>query len=348
MNSTSSVFTEERDDVAKMAQACDQAAHARLIAPPNPWVGAVLVTPQGTTFVGYTQRPGHAHAEPMALRRAGEAARGSTLYVTLEPCSHHGRTPPCADEIITAGVARVVVGIADPDPRVSGSGIDRLREAGIRVDVGVGSQMVREQLAPYIRQRTTGRPYVVVKAAASIDGRTAAPDGTSQWITGAQARADVHRLRAESDAILVGAGTAAVDNPRLTVRGVVASDGEEPRTPLRVVLGRAPDGAAMKPCLEVTGPLDEILDDLGSRDVVQLLVEGGANTAAQFHKAGLVDRYVMYLAPMFMGGGDGSPIFSGLGATTLSEAFRGTLDNVHQLGDDVRLDILPTDTTDEG
>ena len=188
-------------------------------------------------YAGATAPPGGPHAEVTALARAGDAARGATLYVTLEPCAHHGRTPPCTDAIVAAGVARVVVGIEDPDQRVAGRGIAALRAAGIDVTVGVAADEVAEQLAPYRKHRATGQPCVVLKLAASLDGRTAAPDGTSRWITGEAARRDVHRLRAHSDAVLVGAGTVRADDPELTVRLDGASDGPQP---LRVVLGRPP------------------------------------------------------------------------------------------------------------
>ena len=176
--------------------------------------------------------PGGRHAEVVALDLAGEAAAGSTVYVTLEPCSHHGRTPPCAEALIAAGVARVVVGVEDPDRNVAGRGIDRLRQAGREVTVGVSSAAVRASLAAYLAHRRRGRPWVVLKLACTLDGRIAAPDGTSKWITGPEARADAHGLRAESDAILVGAGTVRADDPALTVRD---ADG---RDPLRVVLGQ--------------------------------------------------------------------------------------------------------------
>jgi diaminohydroxyphosphoribosylaminopyrimidine deaminase/5-amino-6-(5-phosphoribosylamino)uracil reductase len=181
----------------------------------------------------------------------------------------------------------------------------------------------------------------VLKLAATLDGRTAAADGSSRWITGDEARQDAHRLRAESDAILVGAGTVRADDPRLTVRGIVAADGAEPRQPLRVVLGRAGAGAAIQPCVELQGDLPAVLDDLGRRDIVQLMVEGGADVAGQFHRAGLVDRYVLYLAPALMGGDDGAPLLSGPGASTIGGLTRMKLDRLVKLGEDLRLDLVP-------
>ncbi|MGI9594758.1 MAG: bifunctional diaminohydroxyphosphoribosylaminopyrimidine deaminase/5-amino-6-(5-phosphoribosylamino)uracil reductase RibD [Acidimicrobiales bacterium] len=325
-----------------MARAVARAGHSRLLAPPNPWVGSVLVCDDGTSFEGSTRRPGGNHAEREVLARAGSRAAGATLYVTLEPCSHHGRTPPCVEAIIEAEVAIVVIGVVDPDPNVAGSGVAALEAAGIPVIVGPGADLVERQLEPYLVHRRTGRPFVVLKLAATLDGRTAAADGTSQWITGEQARADAHLIRARSDAILVGAGTVRDDDPRLTVRGVVASDGRPVREPLRVVLGAAPAGAAVNPCLELSGPLTEVLDELGSRDVVQLMIEGGATVAGRFHAEGLVDRYVIYLAPAFMGGDDGSPVLAGAGAATIGELVRGRVQSVRQVGPDIRVEVRPS------
>lgn len=313
-----------------MRRAIGVASAVRASTSPNPWVGAVV---DPGCYEGATQPPGGPHAEIVALEAAGDAARGATLVVTLEPCAHHGRTPPCVDAIIEAGVARVVVGIEDPDPNVRGRGIARLREAGIDVEVGVLADEVRAQLAPYLKHRSTGRPWLVLKLAASLDGRTAAPDGSSQWITGEEARADAHRLRAESDAVIVGAGTVRADDPSLTVRHV------EGRDPLRVVLGKAPADAKVHPALELEGDLTAVLDELGRRGVVQALVEGGATVAGAFHRAGLVDRYVVYLAPTLFGGDDGRPMFAGAGAATIDDVWRGQITDVERLGDDLRLEL---------
>ena len=320
-------------DAAAMHRARDLAAAVRGTTSPNPWVGCVVVAADGTTFEGATRPPGGAHAEVVALAAAGEAARGATLYCTLEPCDHQGRTAPCTDAIVAAGVARVVVAIEDPDPLVAGAGLARLRGAGIDVEVGVGAAEAEAQLAPYLKHRRTGRPWVVLKLAATLDGRTAAANGSSQWITGEPARADAHRLRAQSDAVLVGAGTVRADDPALTVRLV------EGRDPRRVVLGRAPAGARVQPALEVDGPLDEVLDDLGRQGVLQLLVEGGATVAHAFHQAGLVDRYVLYLAPALMGGDDGRGLFAGPGAPSIADLWRGRLVGVERLGDDLRVEL---------
>ena len=331
------------DDVQHMRRAIALAATVRGSTAPNPWVGCVVfpsthASDVATFFEGCTAPPGGPHAEVTALAHAGEAARGATLYATLEPCVHHGRTPPCTDAIIGAGVSRVVIGIQDPDDRVGGRGVAALREAGIEVTEGVAAAEVTEQLAPYIKHRRTGHPWVVLKMAASLDGRTAAPDGSSRWITGAAARRDVHRLRGSSDAVLVGAGTVRVDDPELTVR---LDDGREAgdEQPLRVVLGRAPEAANVQPALELGGDLGGVLDELGKRGVLQLLVEGGATVAHEFHAAGLVDRYVLYLAPALFGGDDGAPLFAGPGAGTIADVWRGRLISVEQLGEDLRVEV---------
>ncbi|MGN6696240.1 MAG: bifunctional diaminohydroxyphosphoribosylaminopyrimidine deaminase/5-amino-6-(5-phosphoribosylamino)uracil reductase RibD, partial [Aquihabitans sp.] len=247
------------DDAARMQQAIDAAAAVRAQTSPTPWVGCVIESAGGEVFVGATEPPGGRHAEVVALDAAGEAARGATAWVTLEPCSHTGRTGPCADALLAAGIARVVVALEDPDARVSGAGIERLRAAGVEVVVGTLADAVRTQLAAYLKHRSTGRPWVVLKAGASIDGRTAAPDGSSQWITGGAARADAHQLRADSDAIVVGAGTVRADDPSLTVRNVEGKD------PIRVVLGEAPAGAKVLPALQFSGELTDLLDELGGR-----------------------------------------------------------------------------------
>lgn len=328
------------DDPALITRAIELGAGARAISPPNPWVGCVLVTRAGARYEGATEAVGGRHAERVAMDAAtasGADLGGATAYVTLEPCSHHGRTPPCADALVEAGVGRVVVGILDPDPRVSGAGVARLRAAGVEVSLGEGADLVEASLAPYLTHRRTGRPYVVLKLAASLDGRTAAPDGTSQWITGPEARADAHALRAASDAVLVGAGTVRADDPSLTVRDAPAPRGD----PLRVVLGRAPDGAKVHPCIERSGPLGLLLDELGSLGHVQVLVEGGAQVAQQFHAAGLVDRYVVYIAPALFGGDDAVGLFRGPGAATLSDVPRGRFISVVPLGSDLRIDLEP-------
>jgi len=321
-----------------MARAIELARGVRMTTSPNPWVGCVIVARDGEVVgEGATAPPGGPHAEIAALAAAGERARGATVYVTLEPCAHQGRTPPCSDALIRAGVARVVAGVVDPDERVAGTGFQALEEAGVTVSRGVCAKAVGDQLRPYLVHRSTGRPYVVLKLAATLDGRTAAPDGSSRWITGAEARRDVHRLRAESDAVLIGAGTVRRDDPALTVR--LDDTPASARQPLRVVLGHVPKAARVRPALELAGDLGDVLDELGRRGVLQLLVEGGAHVAHDFHRDGLVNRYVWYLAPAFLGGDDGWPLFAGPGAATMQDAWRGRLVSVGRLGDDLRLEV---------
>jgi diaminohydroxyphosphoribosylaminopyrimidine deaminase / 5-amino-6-(5-phosphoribosylamino)uracil reductase len=323
------------DDVTMMAHAAAVGRTARSVARPNPWVGAVVVDASGALLAsGATEAPGERHAEVVALDAAGHSAAGATLYVTLEPCVHTGRTPPCTDRILSSGIVRVVVAVLDPDTRVAGRGIEALRAAGMTVDVGCGHDEVATDLAPYLHHRATGRPYVVLKWASTLDGRTAAADGTSRWITSEPARRDVHQLRADSDAVLVGAGTVRADDPELTVR----LEGVE-HQPLRVVLGEAPRNARVHPCLEFRGELVALLDDLGARGVLQLLVEGGASVAHEFVAQGLVDRLVAYVAPALLGGDDGAPVLRGVGAPTIAAAWRGRFVSVATVGEDLRVEV---------
>lgn len=319
------------------------ASRVRFITSPNPWVGAVIATPDGEIFDGATRPPGGQHAERVALDAALDKTSGATLFSTLEPCDHSGRTGPCTDAIIAADLARVVIGCPDPDPNVAGRGVQKLRSAGISVEIGVCSAEIGVQLLPYLHHRKHGRPYVVMKLAASLDGRTAAPDGTSQWITGPEARRQVHRIRAESDAIIVGAGTVRSDDPSLTVRDwTPAVDVEAPDLdPRRVVLGKAPPSAKVHPCVELTGNVAEVLDRLGQDGVLQVMVEGGARTAATFHAAGLVDRYELFLAPALFGGDDGSPLLAGSGAETIADLWRGEMVHMARLGGDLHVSLLP-------
>jgi len=326
-------------DETWMARAVDLAWTARVEAHPNPWVGAVVVDAEGELAgEGATAAPGGPHAEVVALAQAGGRAKGATLYVTLEPCSHWGRTPPCAEAVIAAQVARVVVAVADPDPKVAGSGLARLRQAGVEVVVGLLEDQVEGQLAPYLAQRRRGRPWVVLKLALSVDGRIAGPDSSSKWITGPAARADAHVLRAMSDAIVVGANTVRQDDPELTVRLA------EGRSPKRVVLGEPPPGARVMPAEVHKGDLLELLDRLGAEGALQVLFEGGAQVAGQLHRQGLVDQYVFYLAPVLLGGDDGLAAFAGPGAPSLEAAWRGRIAGVRHLGPDLRIDLVALGT----
>jgi diaminohydroxyphosphoribosylaminopyrimidine deaminase/5-amino-6-(5-phosphoribosylamino)uracil reductase len=361
-----------RDEDA-MAQALQVSAAARRRSAPNPWVGCVLVRDRVVVGEGASRAPGGAHAEAVALEQAGDRALGATAYVTLEPCSHQGRTPPCADALIESGVRRVVAALEDPDPRVAGAGFERLRAAGVEVVTGVGADAAARELAPYLHHRRTGRPFVVAKVAMSIDGRIAAADGTSRWITGDTARADAHELRADSQAIVVGAGTALADQPALTVRAV---EHMPDRQPLRVALdarGRVPAtgplfdtdlaptlvittsaapadavdawrsaGAKVETVAPAAGgsgvDLDEVFELLGREGVLQALVEGGsALTTAVFGR--YADRLVVYMAPVALGT-TGVPVLANAGPESMRDADmnRYSLVGVRQLGGDVRLD----------
>jgi diaminohydroxyphosphoribosylaminopyrimidine deaminase/5-amino-6-(5-phosphoribosylamino)uracil reductase len=369
------VVAAERDpDEAWMGRAVALAEGGRGRTSPNPMVGAVLVRDGRVVGEGFHRAAGLAHAETAALAAAGELAAGATCYVTLEPCAHQGRTPPCADALVAAGVARVVAAMADPDPRVDGAGLARLRAGGVEVVTGVGAEAVAEQNAAYLTHRRLGRPRVTLKAAASLDGKVAAPDGTSQWITGPAARADAHRLRAEADAVLVGAGTALADDPRLTVR----LPGHAGRQPLRVLAdaaGRVGTGghlfdgeAATLVATTPTAPaaavdawkaagaevlvckeapvgqgvdLEDLVRALGERGVLELLVEGGPRLQASLWAAGLADRLVWYLAPLAIGGAGAPGLLGGAGAATLADARRLRLASVDHLGDDLRVVAYP-------
>ena len=324
------------DDSTTMQRAIANGAAVRASTAPNPWVGAVVTATDGSTFDGATTQPGGPHAEVVALAAAGHRALGATLTVTLEPCAHHGRTAPRTDAIVAAGIRRVVVGIEDPDNRMMGRGIAALTAAGVEVSVGQRSAEIEAELEPYLVHRRTGRPFVILKLAATVDGRIAAANGTSRWITGPDARSDVHRLRAESDPVLVGAGTVRADDPALTVRHV---DG---RDPLRVVLGRAPADARIRPCLELLGDLGEVLDELGRQGVLQVLVEGGATVAHHFHHAGLVNRYVVYLAPALAAGSDAMAMFHGPAARDIDSVWRGNFRSVTALGANLRIELDAT------
>ncbi len=276
-----------------MAQAIILGEQARGTTAPNPNVGCLVVRDGAVVGQGATQPGGRPHAEAVALAQAGESARGATLYTTLEPCAHVStRGPACADLAVAAALARVCVALEDPDPRTAGAGLARIADAGIAVDVGTGAEAAARSIAGFLHRVTRARPYVTLKLAQSIDGRIAMPDGTSRWITGDQARDHAHRLRAESDAILVGRGTFDADAPRLDVR----IPGLEARSPRRYLLttGSAPEGwtalASPKAIASMT-------------DVNDLLVEGGARTASAFLRADLIDRMMIYTAPVVIGAG---------------------------------------------
>jgi diaminohydroxyphosphoribosylaminopyrimidine deaminase / 5-amino-6-(5-phosphoribosylamino)uracil reductase len=314
---------------------------------PNPNVGAVVLDRAGTVVgEGCHQRAGGPHAEVVALADAGDRALGGTVLVTLEPCAHTGRTGPCADALITAGVARVVVAVPEPT-EFAGGGADRLRAAGVDVELGVEQDAAEHgALAGWLTGVREHRPYVVWKVAATLDGRVAAADGTSRWITGDQARAAVHRVRATCDAVVVGSGTALTDDPQLTVRD---ADGRTTgRQPLRVVVdrrGRLPETArvlddAAPTYISRAGTPAGLLAELFDRDVHRVLLEGGPTLAAAFLRAGLVDEAIVHLAPTLLGAGPS--LVGDLGISTMSGALSFRIVDLIPMGGDVQIRLLPT------
>ena len=355
-------------DEAYMRRAIALASGGLGLASPNPMVGAVVVRGGQIVGEGWHEGPGTPHAEPRALEAAGHRARGATLYVTLEPCNHTGRTPPCAAAVAAAGIARVVVGTRDPSPIVDGRGLEALRSAGVTVDVGVLQREARDLIAGFAKHSLTGVPHVVLKLAASLDGKTAAADGSSRWITGEAARREVHVMRARADAVVVGSGTAMADDPSLTVR----LDGYAGRQPLRVLVdgsGRTPatgklfDGdapvvvattsaapAAARDRWERAGaevlafdpapagvPLGALMEALGKRDVQEVLIEGGSRLAASVLVEDIADRLVLYVAPKVVGGSTAPGVVGGTGAATIADALGVRIESVAMLGEDVRI-----------
>jgi len=310
------------EDARWLAAAAALAARARPMSRPNPAVGAIVVSQGKVVGLGWTRPGGRPHAEAEALAMAGDAARGGTLYVTLEPCAHDSpRGPACAELVAASGLARVVIGCGDPDPRTAGKGVERIRAAGIAAEV-IASPACADSLAGYLMLRRRGRPLVTLKLATSLDGCIATASGESQWITGPEARAHAHAMRAKSDAILVGGGTLRADAPRLDVR----LPGLEARSPARWVLtrGTAPEGWQALPSPDAIGAM---------ADVQYLTVEGGAGAAAAFLAAGLVDRLELYRAPIVIGGG--MPCIGDIGLASLADAHgRWRLCERRQLGSD--------------
>ncbi len=342
---------------------------------PNPAVGAVIVSGGRIVGRGATRPAGKSHAEVIALAEAGVAAGGATLYVSLEPCSHHGRTPPCTEAIIAAGVARVVVAVVDPFPVVNGSGIAALRRAGLSVDVGTCADDAHRINAGFFSRVGTGRPLVTAKYAMTLDGRIATRTGHSRWITGPDARLEAHRLRDRVDAVLVGSGTVMADDPRLTTRLSPDLAGQGgPHHPLRVVV----DGRGVTPLsakvLDPTQPgntlvatseasspdwrraiartgndlfvaglgprvdLPVLLTELGRRGCNEVMVEGGGHLIGALFDAGLVDRVAAFVAPVIAGGAAAPGPVGGHGIATMPEALRLTNRRVRQLGDDVLIE----------
>ncbi len=321
------------DDFMRLALA--EAGKGRGRTHPNPAVGALVVRGGRVVSRGHHQRAGLPHAEVNALRAAGERARGADVYVTLEPCNHQGRTPPCTEALIAAKVRRVFFGSADPNPLVAGKGGQRLRRAGIEVRAGVLREQCDAAIEPWFKYITTGMPWVVLKAAITLDGKLAARSGRPRFISSPQSRALVHRWRDELDAVLVGAGTVRADDPRLTVRGVPRG-----RNPLRVVLGEVPKKAKLlrEPGETVSerGPVRSVLRRLAARGITSVLVEGGARVHGEFLRAHAWDELRLFVAPKLFGPDALSwAVFAGAPVEDL------TLRSIERVGADALLVLRP-------
>jgi diaminohydroxyphosphoribosylaminopyrimidine deaminase / 5-amino-6-(5-phosphoribosylamino)uracil reductase len=358
------------DREAHMRRALDLAARGWGRVSPNPMVGCVLVRDGRVVGEGWHEGPGTEHAEAMALRLAGPRAAGATAFVTLEPCTHHGRTPPCAPALIGAGVEAVIVASRDPNPVVDGRGLGALRDAGLVVEEGVGREEADRQNVAFRTHVRTGLPFVVLKMASSLDGKAAARDGSSKWITGPGSRADVQRLRAWADAVAVGAGTVLADDPALTVRDPSLGSA---RPPLRVVVdatGRVPGDRRsfdpVAPTLVATtelAPFDRrqewldagadvavlerdaddgvsvraLVEALGKRDVQGLVIEGGPTFAWSAVRDGAVDQVVLHVAPSLVGGREAPGWLAGEGFAPISHAGRVDLATVERIGPDLKV-----------
>jgi diaminohydroxyphosphoribosylaminopyrimidine deaminase/5-amino-6-(5-phosphoribosylamino)uracil reductase len=345
-----------------MRRALELAERGRGFVEPNPLVGAVLVRNDQIVGEGWHQRYGEAHAEINALAVAGEGAQGATLYVTLEPCCHHGKTPPCTDAMLRSGVRRVVAAMRDPFPAVSGKGIEILQRAGIDVTVGVCEAEAQRFNAPYLKLTITGRPYVHAKWAMSLDGKIATRTGNSKWISNPRSRSRTHELRGRMDAIVVGIGTVLADNPLLTARP------PGPRTPMRIVLdshGRTPlssqlvhtaretptmivttesganelqnHGCSIVSVPEVAGrvSIPGLLDELGRRRMTNVFVEGGSNVLGSFLDAREIDEVEVFIAPKLLGGAAALSPFGGEGAARIEEALTLTEYRIEELDGDL-------------
>ena len=353
-----------------MAQALRLAERGLYTTTPNPRVGCVIVRDGKVVGSGWHQRAGEPHAEIHALTQAGELAQGATVYVTLEPCSHHGRTPPCAEALVKAGVGRVVVAMVDPNPQVEGEGLAQLQQAGIQTDIGLLEKEARDLNIGFVSRMTSGRPWLRLKIAASLDGKTALNNGVSQWITGPDARRDAHRLRARSCAVLTGIGTVLADDPMLNVREV-----ETTRQPLRVVVdsalrmsptakmllaedilvvtassdpvkaGRLREAGAevlVLPPLDGRIDLARMLDELGKRGINEITVEAGRSLNGALLRQGLVDEFVIYLAPLLLGD-RARGMFDLPELVEMGGRRELRLIDVAMVGRDVRIRALPSD-----
>lgn len=367
-------------DAAWMARALQLAIHGLYTTGVNPRVGCVLVKDSQLIGEGWHERAGEAHAEVMALRdaeRRGHDVKGATAYVTLEPCAHHGKTPPCAEALINAGISRVVAAMADPNPLVAGKGFALLQAAGIAVAAPLMTAEAEALNVGFVKRMRSGLPWVRLKMAGSLDGRSALANGQSQWITGPEARADGHRFRARAQAIITGVGTVVADDPQLTVRGVAAPTGQTGQplsriAPLRVVVDshlRTPTSASILQggCLIATASvdpiktaalqaagaeivvlpgadgrvvLDALLRHLAQRGTNEVHVEAGAQLSGAFCKAGLVDEWVLYMAPALLGC-DARGWFDGLNLTRLEQKIRLKFQDVRLLGPDLRIVVRP-------
>lgn len=341
-----------------MQRALELARLGRGFVEPNPMVGAVLVREEQLVGEGFHERFGAAHAEVNAIRQAGESARGATLYVTLEPCCHQGKTPPCTEAVIYAGIRRVVAAMRDPFPKVASGGVAALREAGIAVEVGEMDAEARDLNAPYLTLLERGRPFVHAKWAQTLDGKIASRTGHSQWISGEESRRFVHEWRGKMDAILVGAGTVRADDPQLTARP------PGPRTPLRIVLTRSGELAdcqllrtAQEIPVLVAGPrftydqraryesfgcdlfeltdIGSLLAELGRRRMTNLLVEGGSEILGAFGDGDWIDEVHIFIAPKLLGGRDALPPFGGAGSERVDWAHAFEFRDIKQFGRDV-------------
>ena len=357
------------DDVY-MRRALELAERGRGIVSPNPLVGAVVVKDGEVVGEGWHEGPGHPHAEIVALETAGQRARGADLYVSLEPCSHYGRTPPCAPRVAASGVDRVVAALEDPNPLVNGEGFAHLRQTGVAIRVGPLAGEAKRQNEAFLKHVRTRLPFVTLKMAASLDGKAAARDGSSRWITGEESRAEVHRMRAAADAILVGAGTAFRDDPSLTVRDpeyrgraklrvVVDGRGIVPETHRVFSDGLAPTMVATSEgaprdrrdawrragadvlVLDDAGsaliPLDDLLGELGKRDVQHVLIEGGPTIAWEAVQRDLVDKVVLFFAPVLVGGEAAPSVLMGGGTPTIGDAVPLELSEVRRVGRDFKV-----------